>query len=102
MRPLFLGDYYPLLTIPKDERHWCAWQYDRPDLGEGFVMAFRRKDCPYNSAQFSLRAIDPKATYEVEFVDLNRKQTMKGSELATLSVNLEKPETSLLVIYKRK
>jgi alpha-galactosidase len=102
LRPSFLGDYYPLLSIAKDERQWCAWQYDRPDHGEGFVMAFRRKGSPYASVQLALRAIAPKATYEVEFVDLNRKETMTGAALASLTLKLDKPETSLLVIYRKR
>ena len=47
MRPYFLGDFY-LQTEPTglDRDVWCAYQMHRPDLDSGFVLAFRRQECP--------------------------------------------------------
>jgi hypothetical protein len=45
-RPLFYGDYYPLLANSPDYDVWAAFQMHRPDLGEGLMLAFRRKDAP--------------------------------------------------------
>ena len=38
LRPCWLGDCYPLVPISTDDAQWCAWQFDRPDLGGGFAM----------------------------------------------------------------
>ena len=32
LRPYWLGDFYPLTPVTIDDRVWCAWQFDRPDL----------------------------------------------------------------------
>ena len=39
-RELYLGDYYPLIPADLDERQWCGWQFDRPDLGCGLRHLF--------------------------------------------------------------
>ena len=46
MRKYFYGDFYPLLSFSLAADAWAAWQYDRPDLGEGMVVAFRRHESP--------------------------------------------------------
>jgi len=101
LRPYFLGDFYPLLTVPKDQSVWVAWQYDRPDLGEGMAMAFRRQSSPYTKASLELRTIDPKAKYEVEWVDRKKKQVVSGKELQALEIEIGQKEQSVLVVYKK-
>jgi len=34
-RLYFYGDFYPLLSYSLADDVWCAWQWDRPDLGGG-------------------------------------------------------------------
>jgi len=102
LRPLLLGDYYPLLATPFDAKQWVGWQYDRPDLGEGFFALFRRESSPYLAIAANLRAIDPKATYEVTFVGTEQKEQMKGKDLASMVVKIDKPGQCQIVIYKRK
>ena len=57
-----------------------AWQFHRPDLGEGVVQVFRRDDSPYESARFKLHGLDATAKYEVENLD-GGKETRTGREL---------------------
>ena len=59
LRELYLGDYYPLIPADLDERQWCGWQFDRPDLGEGFAMCFRRSQSPKSAREVALRALEP-------------------------------------------
>jgi len=33
-----------------------AWQFDRPEAGEGMVQVFRRADSPFDSAHLKLHA----------------------------------------------
>ena len=65
LRPLYQGDFYPLLEINANEHDWCAWQFDRPELGRGFAMVFRRAQSQYMTAQIALRGLDAKANYEM-------------------------------------
>ena len=48
----FSGDYYPLTRYSLDNAVWMAWQFDRPEIGEGVVQVFCRADSPYESATF--------------------------------------------------
>ena len=57
----FYGDYYPLTSYSLDNSVWMAWQFDRPDLGEGMVQVFRRAEGFYESAHFPLRGLDLEA-----------------------------------------
>ncbi len=59
LRPLYLGDFYPLTALNVDEKVWCAWQFDRPELGRGFAMFFRRRKSPNPVIEVSLRGLDP-------------------------------------------
>jgi alpha-galactosidase len=96
-----LGNYYPLLSTPKDQSVWVAWQYDRADIGEGMVMAFRRQASPYRKASLELKGIDIKARYEVEWVDRKKKQVLSGKELKVLEVEISEKEQSVLVVYRK-
>lgn len=105
LRPCYLGDYYPLLPIDLNERHWCAWQFDRADTGEGFAVFFRRADSPYSAVDVQLRGLDAKATYEVSFFDTfdpKEKKTLRGEELAKLRVDIPAMPGSQLVRYRKR
>jgi hypothetical protein len=101
LRQFYLGDYYPLMDINLDERHWCGWQFDRPDLGKGIAMFFRRSQSPYTSVDADLHGLDAKAKYEVNLVDAGRKLTMTGAELAHLKVEISTAPASLLLRYRK-
>ena len=55
-----------------------AWQFDRPEKGDGMVQAFRRGDSIYESARLRLRGLDPEATYMVRNVDTPRATEASG------------------------
>jgi alpha-galactosidase len=100
LRELWLGDYYPLTDINLDETKWCAWQFDRPDLGKGFVMVFRRQKCSCSSIDVSLKAVDNKKKYKVKFVDVKTESIMTGAELARLKIEIDILPGSALVLYE--
>jgi alpha-galactosidase len=104
LRPLYQADFYPLLEINNSQRGWCAWQFDRPELGRGFAMVFRRAQSPYVTANIALRGLDDKANYEVALAETYQPKparTMRGSELARLRVTLEAAPASVLVTYRK-
>jgi alpha-galactosidase len=102
LRPLWLGDYYPLFEISADERAWCGWQFHRPDLGKGFAMVFRREDSPYAAGEVDLRALDPQAEYKVWFVDEDRHEVLTGEQLQRWLVELGSQGSSRLMIYEQQ
>lgn len=105
LRPYYYGDYYPLTPNKNitSDTIWLAYQQNRPDQGDGIVMAFRRPDCPVESITVKLRGLDPGATYTLFFEDGGEKIAKSGSELMNglLLVNKEKPG-SILISYSKQ
>jgi alpha-galactosidase len=103
LRPLYLGNYYPVFPITQRADTWAGWQFDRPDLGKGFVTLLRRPDCPYASAELKLRDLAPQAKYELEVrptYEPAQKQVVSGAELARWHVQLPARGSTLLVYRK--
>jgi alpha-galactosidase len=101
--PCFLGDFYPLTPHSISPSEWLAYQMHRPDLDEGFVLAFRREKADFDSAQFRLRGLSAGATYVVEDADRGKDQKLRGEILAAdgIQVKARRPE-SRLIFYRRK
>ena len=101
--PYLLGDYYPLTAYHPGNAVWMAWQFDRPDLESGMVMAFRRPESPYESARFKLNGLDPEADYQVINLDADDGLVMSGRELTEqgLSLVLKNRPDSAIIAYKR-
>ncbi|MFH1008804.1 MAG: alpha-galactosidase [Candidatus Latescibacterota bacterium] len=103
VRPYFLGDYYPLTPYSLEQDTWMAWQFDRPDLGEGMVQAFRRTESPDESACYPLRGLDPDAEYGITDLDAGTSWQTGGRELMNLGVPItlkNRPDAGIFV-YKK-
>jgi alpha-galactosidase len=116
VRPYYYGDYYPLLPCsansdcaidPRQERsaafEWAAWQFNRPENGDGMVQVFRRDDAEETAEDFRLRGLDAAATYEVTNLDLPTPTKVSGNELMQhgLHVELAEKRTAAVIIYKK-
>ncbi len=104
LRAYWLGDYYPLTGINSQKNIWCAWQFNRHDLGAGFALFFRRSATAESSLSVSLHGLDRAAKYEVTFAetyDVKDRRTMTGSDLGKLQVTLASAPGSMLVRYRR-
>ncbi len=104
MAPCMLGDFYPLTPHSLQEDQWMAWQFDRPEEGDGVVQAFRRADSSFVRADFRLRGLDPAATYEVTNVDVEEAVKVSGKDLMEkgLTVELQDRPGSAMIMYKKK
>lgn len=102
LRPLWLGDFYPLLPIVLDERQWAGWQCHRADTGKGFAVFFRREQSPYAALDVTLRGMDADEEYDVTFVDTGAKRTMTGAALAKLRVEVASAPGSSLIMYEKR
>jgi alpha-galactosidase len=101
LRPLYQGDFYPLTPINVSDDVWCAWQFDRPDLGKGFAMFFRRPKAAQAALDVTLQGLDPKASYEVTFVDSGLTQKLMGANLARFKAEIPDAPGSALVTYRK-
>ena len=99
----YYGDYYPLLPYTTSDKEWLAWQFDRPESGEGMVQVFRRPKSAYDSARFKLQGLDPAARYKVANLDGAGSTETTGQELMEhgLAVLLSNQPDSAIIIYKR-
>jgi alpha-galactosidase len=99
----YYGDYYPLTSYPVGDQNWAAWQYDRPDLGEGLVQVFRRAASPFDSAVFKLRGLAPEVTYRVTHLDRGESFDLTGRALRDVGfpIALEDQPSSAVLRYRR-
>jgi alpha-galactosidase len=98
-----LGDFYPLTSYNLESDVWAAWQFDRPELGEGIVQVFRRDESPYEMAHFKLKGIDPSATYRLKDFDKPEFLIMQGKKLMEtgLPISLPKTRSACIIQYQR-
>jgi alpha-galactosidase len=98
-----LGDYYPLTGYSLAQDIWMAWQYDRPEAGQGVVQAFRHAGSPYEAARFKLRGLDPAANYQLHNFDVEGDTTSTGRQLMELGllVTLKDTPSSAVIRYRR-
>lgn len=100
--PYFYGDYYPLTPYSKATDVWIAWEFFKPDQGDGMVQAFRRELSPSTDTHLQLRGLKPDATYE--FTDLDTRKTErfagKGLMEGGLRVHATSPRTALILTFK--
>ena len=97
-----LGDYYPLTPYSLAKGAWIAFQFDRPEKGEGMVEAFRRDEAREASLVVKLRGLNRTARYSVTNLDTGLNQVVTGRILMDgLRVEIAANPGSALVAYKR-
>jgi len=102
--PDYFGDFHPLTPYSTANDIWLAWQFHRPEAGQGVVQAFRRANSFYESARFKLHGLDPQARYQV--TDLDRagaRQEVAGRELMEKGLLVLAPNqpAAVVVTYSR-
>ncbi len=100
----FWGDFWPLTAYHLENNVWIAWQFDRPEAGEGVVQAFRRAENGEESAKFRLRGLEPDAIYMLNNLDIPGKTEMTGRELLDkgLMIAIKGKPGSAIITYKKK
>ncbi|MHC1764640.1 MAG: alpha-galactosidase [Verrucomicrobiia bacterium] len=102
--PNYYGDFYPLTSWSRDNTVWMAWQFDRPEAGEGLVQVFRRENSAYESARFRLQGLEPAARYRVTTIGKpGDAREFAGRELAEqgLPVSIPDRPDAAVLIYTR-
>jgi alpha-galactosidase len=100
--PMMLGDYYPLTPYSLKPDVWIAWQFNRPEQGDGVIQAFRRDSCDVVSKSFVLSGLNPSAQYEVTNFDVKGTTKFTGSELMEkgLTVEIKDKPGAAVITYK--
>jgi len=100
--PLMLADYYPLTPYSLQADQWIAWQFNRPERGDGVVQAFRRSQCAGATMSFRLSGLYPKARYEVTNFDGAGSAIISGKKLMEegLAVEIKSKPGAAIVSYR--
>ena len=102
--PNYGGDFYPLTPWSRDPSVWMAWQFDRPESGQGAVQVFRRDQSFYESARLKLRGLEPGAHYRITNLDTSEaKAEFSASQLMNqgLLVNIPTEASALALTYEK-
>lgn len=104
IREYFYGDYYPLLSGTFDGSVWIAYQFDRPDLGAGMILAFRREGSNRGTVQLTPGGLESGSMYTFTFVDTGATVTLSGAEAERdgVEVALDGGPESALITYCRE
>lgn len=101
--PLMLADYYPLTPYSVADNDWIAWQFDRPETGEGVVQAFRRAQCKDAPLRVKLRGLSPDAVYTLTNFDVDGSTDVSGRELSESGLAIASPNCpgAVIVTYRK-
>jgi len=100
----YYGDFWPLTPYSLGNDVWMAWQFDRPEAGEGVVQAFRRAENSVESATFRLRGLDPNGRYVMTDLDVAGTTELTGRELLDkgLPVVIKEKPGAAIITYEKK
>lgn len=99
----YYGDYYPLTPYRTGSTEWMAWQFNRPEQGDGIVQAFRRADSSFECSRFILRGLDPAARYAIVDFDSPGEAAFLGRELMEqgLPVSIKSRPGGVIITYRK-
>lgn len=104
----YYGDFYPLTPYSQANDTWIAWQFNRPDSGEGMVQAFRRDKASASGAVLKFHGLDPLATYKIKVLEgqgssglADRTWTGAGLMNDGLPITLEMQPAAAVITYAR-
>ncbi len=97
-----LGDYYPLTPYSLEMDTWIAWQFNRPEEGDGMVQAFRRIGNQEAEKIFRLRGLDAHKEYQVTDMDQPGSIRMSGKTLMEegLAIRVNQKPGAALIFYQ--
>ena len=100
VEPYLLDDFYPLTPYSLEHNVWMAWQYDRPELGEGIVQVFRRAESVDESTRLKLRGLEPASQYEFTDLDSGHLQRITGRELLEQGLLVQAPRQPSALLFR--
>ena len=98
IRKYFSLDFYNLGSVCFDDTSWAIWQYNDPETQSGIIMAFRRENSPFASAEITLKGFSKNKTYIYENLDSGEKE--EGDD--SLTINLPQKRSCTIIEYKLK
>jgi len=99
-----LGDFYPLTPYSLGADCWMAWQFNRPEAGDGMIQAFRREQNQSDTLLVQFRGLDPAVIYTVRNLDDESTTDRSGRELMDqgFAIVIRQEPGSALIFYRKK
>jgi len=98
----FYGDYYPLTEYSRAQNVWMAWEFVRPERGDGLIQVFRRVDSPYETARLRMRGLKANARYALTDLDTGKTREENSQDLTNggLRVTMPIARTAALLTFR--
>ena len=102
-----LGDYYPLTPYTTAPGTWIAWQFDRPENGQGMVQVFHRAGEPAGSVyseavNLKLQGLNADTVYEVRNIDETAVTRMTGRDLMHKGIHVQAGDGQSALVFTYK
>ena len=88
---MLYGDYYPHTPFHKQADQWVAWQFNRPEAGDGFVQGVRLPAAPDATLTVHLKGLRPDAAYTFTNPETGGTREVAGDVLARDGFTLALP-----------
>lgn len=75
------GDYYPLTDFGRSAEAWVAWQFDRPEMGDGFLQGIRHTECAQESLTVRPHVSRPDTDYVLTDAETGETRELSGAAL---------------------
>ncbi|MBQ6990494.1 MAG: hypothetical protein IJN58_05520, partial [Clostridia bacterium] len=98
IRRFYSCDFYNHGSAVLDPTSWAVFQYHDPDTDEGILLAFRRSESPFATAEITLGGI-PEGK-EIEFFDMDSGESFVSAR--DIAITIPTKRTSRLLKYKVK
>lgn len=102
VKDLYDKDMYMLTNVTVSPKDWLAYELYSPEEKRGAVLSFRRDLCPFDSAVYKLKGLEPETEYEISVLDTGEKYISRGEELMKKGIAAKIGETkgSSLILFQ--
>lgn len=95
----FAGSFYPLTDCDTSTESAVSYQFDRPDLGEGAVLAFFRQDCP--PQPLTVKPVLEDGAYRFEDLESGESFILQTQQVRQLTLHAAHRPGSVLLVYQK-
>lgn len=101
VQPYLSCDIYPLTYSSYNNDVWSAIQYNRPEEGDGVILAYRREMAPFDRAVFLLSGLEEDKIYTFTDEDSGVQVRLSGKELTEngLPIEIAEKRSSRVIFY---
>jgi alpha-galactosidase len=97
---LLYSDFYPLTEFSLEDDAWMAVQFNRPAVGTGTVLVFRRPQARAATMRFGLQGLMASGSYRVVNLDVEGALVATGQSLSGSGLEVHLPLAPSAAIFQ--